>query len=279
MLQRTSDTMKDVSPPLLRLPIELRRMIYAFILPHTTTLDVRVQQSPDPPAKSEYSLTHVRQTNGREGWRMMRLMPRIDRETGHDVVWKRGCTTILAVNQQIHEETAAMLYGENVFVIDVTFDAIRFRYRWRTANGLTPSRTYSFLEHFSQRNLLRVKNCIVNVESVDDYTGTIKYNCGGRGLPAGIRAKVRELTDQLAAVPCVQQLQVHLIDGDISRIRFPSGRKHRVKDVANYVETQVVLDPLRALYGVRRAEVTGVSEGYAEELSRSMMAQRGASQT
>jgi hypothetical protein len=113
---------------------------------------------------------------------------------------------------------------------------------------------------------------------VDDYTGTIKYNCGGRGLPAGIRAKVQELTDQLAAVPRVQQLQVHLIDGDISRIRFPSGRKHRVKDVANYVETQVVLDPLRALYGVRRAEVTGVSEGYAEELSRSMMAQRGASQ-
>jgi hypothetical protein len=279
MMQHASGTLTDVSPPLLRLPIELRRLIYAYILPHTTTVDVRAQQSPDPPAKSEYSLTHVRQQNGREGWRMLRLIPRIDRETGHDVVWKRGCTTILAVSQQIHEEVADMLYGENVFVIDVTFDAIKFRYRWRTANGLTPSRTYSFLEHFSQRNLLRIKSCIVNVESVDDYTGMIKYNCGGRGLPAGIRAKVQELTDQLAAVPYLHQLQVHLIDGDISRITFPSGRRHRVKDTANYALTQAVLDPLRALYGVRRAEVTGVSEEYAGELSRSMTAQRGACQT
>jgi hypothetical protein len=266
-------------PPLLRLPIELRRLIYSSLLPHTSTFSVRLQQSADAPPKSEYGLTYVRQKNGTESWCMLKTLPRTERETGHEIVWRRGCTNILAVNRQIHEETAEMMYGENIFVLDVSFNAIAFRYRWRTANNLTPNRTYPFLEHFSQRNLLRIKNYIVNVESVDDYTGMIKYNCGGRGLPAGIRSKVRELEDQLAVVPCIHQLHVHLIDGAFSRVRFPSGRVHRVQDDANYAQTQTVLDPLRALYGVRRAEVSGVSEEYAEDLSKSMTAQRGACQT
>jgi hypothetical protein len=278
IMPASMDVARDVSP-LLRLPIELRRLIYSFILPHTTTFDVRYQQSPDPPGKPEYNLTLVRQKNGDGAWRMLRTLPRIDRETGNDIVWKRGCTNVLAVNRQIHEETADMLYGDNTFVIDVTFDAINFRYRWRTANNLTPSRTYLFLEHFSQRNLLRVKNYVINVESVDDYTGMIKYNCGGRGLPAGIRIKVRELVDQLAAVPSLHRLQVHLIDGAMSRVRFPSGRVHRVQDEANYAQTQMVLDPFRVLNGARQAEVSGVSEAYAEDLRRSMTAQRSACQT
>jgi hypothetical protein len=261
---------------LLHLPIELRHLIYGFLLPHTTTSDVR---SPDPNSKSEYNLTFVRQQNGDEAWRMLRTLPRTDRETGNDTVWRRGCTSILAVNRQIHEETADMLYGDNTFVVDVTFAAINFRYRWRTKNNLTPNRTYAFLEHFSQRNLLRIKNYIVNVESVDDYTGMIKYNVGGRGLPAGIRLQVRELVDQLVAVPCLHKLYVHLIDGAISRVRFPSARVHRVQDDANYAQTQTVLDPFKAVHGARRAEVSGVSEAYAEDLSRSMTAQRGACQT
>lgn len=205
---------------------------------------------------------------------MQRTLPRTERETGNDIVWRRGHTSLLAVSRQVHEEAADMLYGDNTFVIDVTFDAINFRYRWRTANNLTPNRTYRFLDHFSQRNLLRIRNYIVNVESVDDYTGMIKYNCGGRGLPAGIKSKVRELVDLLAVAPQLHRLQVHLIDGAISRVRFPSGRVHRVQDESNYVQTQVVLDPLRALYGVRQAVVTGVDDEYKEALEKSMTADR-----
>jgi hypothetical protein len=257
-------------PAILRLPIEIRRSVYALLLPHTSA----VRSSHDPPTvPAARSLTYVRQKNGTEGWCMLKTS---DRQVGNDVVWRRGCTALLALNRQIHEETADMLYGENTFVLDVTFDAIKFRYRWRTVNALTPNRTYPFLEHFSQRNLMRMRRCIVNVESVDDYTGMIKYNCQGRGLPAGIRARVRELTDQLAAVQCLHYLQVHLIDSAISRMKFPSGRVHRVQDEAIYAQTQMVLEPLRLLHGVRRADVSGVSEEYAEDLSRSMTAQRGA---
>lgn len=271
--------MQEVSrelPPFLRLPVELRRLIFAYVLPHTTVLDVRLQRSPLPPPTPEFNLTFVRQANGDGGWRMQRTSPRQDRETGHDMVWRRGCTTVLAVNRKVHEEAADMLYGENTFVVDVTFDAINFRYRWRTENMLTPSRTFQFLDHFSQRNLLRIKNYVVNVESVDDYTGMIKYNHQGRGLPVGVRRKVQELVDLLAIVPQLHRLQLHLIDGAISRIRFPSGRVHRVQDPANFEQTQTVLDPFHALYDVRKVVVSGVSEEFARKLEQSMMAQRTA---
>lgn len=205
---------------------------------------------------------------------MLRTLPQIERETGNDIVWCRGCTNILAVNKQIHEETAEMLYGDNVFVVDVTFNVISFRYRWRCWNNLTPNRTYAFLNHFSQRNLMRIRNYVVNVESVDDYTGMIKYNCGGRGLPAGIKAKVRELVDLLVDVSSLHRLEVHLIDGAISRSRFPSGRVHRVHDEANFAQTQLVLDPLRALHGVRRPKVSGTSDEFTKELEKSMSASK-----
>jgi hypothetical protein len=266
----------STDPPFLQLPVELRRLIYRLILPHTTTFAMRYQQPPTLPAKAQHQLTFVRQPTGAGIWKMQTTAPKSDRETGNDVVWRRGCTQLLAVNRQVHEEAADMLYGDNTFVIDVAFDKIAFRYRWRTENGLTPSREYLFLDHFSQRNLLRVKNYVVNVEFVDDYTGMIKYNCGGRGLAAGIRARVRELVDLVAAVPQLHRLQVHLIDGAVSRVRFPSGRVHRVQDESIYAQTQTVLEPFRALYGVRQVQITGVNEEYGEALMINMKAQRGA---
>ncbi|KAI0578756.1 hypothetical protein TUN199_07367 [Pyrenophora tritici-repentis] len=269
-----SNSAPEQQSALLRLPIELRQLIYGLVLPHTTTIDVRLQRSVDPPPKSEYNLTCVRQKNGDGVWCMQRTLPRTDRETGNDIVWRRGSTNLLAVSRQVHEEAVDMLYGDNTFVVDVKFDAINFRYRWRTANNLTPNRTYQFLNHFSQRNLLRIRNYIINVESVDDYTGMIKYNCGGRGLPAGIRGKVRELVDLMVVAPELHRLHIHLIDGAISRVRFPSGRIHRVQDSNNFAQTQLVLDPFRALYGVRKTVVSGVSSEYKEDLEKSLGAQR-----
>ena len=266
--------------PLLRLPLELRRQIYAAVLPHTRSLTPRFQHSSPSPGeipRAEYNLTFVRQAASSNGtWKMQKTSPKSERETGNDIVWRRGCTALLAVNKQMHEEAADMMYGENTFVVDVTFDKIAFRCRWRTENGLIPSRQIDWLEHFSQRNLMRVKRYVVNVESVDDYTGMIKYNVGGRGLPAGIRGKVRELVHLLVAVPELGSVEVHLIDGDVSRHRFPSGRVHRVQDESHDAQTQTVLEPFRALHGVRQVQVTGVSEDYAKALEIGMNAQRGA---
>ena len=86
--------------------------------------------------------------------------------------------------------------------------------------------------------------------------------------------KVRELVDQLAFVPELHHLQIHLIDGAVGRIRFPSGRVHRVQDEGYYVQTQKVLDPFLDLCGIRRVEVSGVSDEYAANLKESLTAQR-----
>ncbi|KAF2254083.1 hypothetical protein BU26DRAFT_516320 [Trematosphaeria pertusa] len=264
--------------PFLHLPVELRRQIYQYVLPHTSTFDVRFQRGDGgEPERSEYNLTYVREASNNGAWKMQKTSPRSDREVGNEIVWRRGCIALLATNHQIHEECVDMIYGNGIFVIDVAFDSIKFKQRWRTANNLTPSRSYLFLDHFSQRNLMRIKNYIINVEHVDDYTGMIKYNCGGRGLTAGIRDRVQELVDLLAVVPYLHRLQVHLIDGAISRVRFPSGRVHRVQDEQNYSTSQAVLDPFKRLYGVRKAEMTGVSTPYAQVLERSMTGAGGAS--
>ncbi|CAI6333367.1 unnamed protein product [Periconia digitata] len=253
-------------PPFLQLPVELRLRIYSYLLPYTSTLAPSFQRG--EPERSEFNLTYIRETVEKGVWKMQKTHPRTS--VGNDVIWKRGCTAILATNHQIHEEAVDVIYGDNIFVVDVAFDTIKFQQRWRTANNLIPSRSYAFLDHFSQRNLLRIKNYIINVEHVDDYTGMTKYNCGGRGLTVGIRNQVQELVDLLSAVPYLHRLHVHLIDGAISRVKFPSGRVHRVQDEQNYINSQTVLEPCRRLCGVRKAIVTGVSQAYAENLEHKM---------
>ncbi|KAF2715039.1 hypothetical protein K504DRAFT_469366 [Pleomassaria siparia CBS 279.74] len=262
--------------PLLRIPIELRHQIYTYVLPSTSSFDVRLQRgSGEQPERSEYNLTFVRETFGNGVWKMQKTLPKTDRETGNEIVWRRGSIGILGVCKQVHDECVDLIYGDNVFVIDVAFDGIKFRYRWRTANNLTPNRSILFLTHFSQRNLMRIKNYVINVEHVDDYTGMIKYNTGGRGLTAGIRDRVQNLLDLLSVVPHLHRLHIHLIDGAISRVRFPSGRVHRVQDENNFSHSQIVLDPFHRLYAVRKASVTGVSDEYAKALEQSMTNTRG----
>ncbi|OCK82811.1 hypothetical protein K432DRAFT_380061 [Lepidopterella palustris CBS 459.81] len=262
------------TPRFFRLPIELRQLIYSYILPATTHFENHIHSSTQEPEKSEYNLTFVRETLGDGIWRVQRTVPKTDREAGNDIVWKRGWIGILAVNHQIHEECVDLVYGDNTFVVDVAYDSIKFRYRWLLPSNLTPSRSYSFLDHFSQRNLLRIKNYVINVEHVDSYTGMIKYNCGGRGLTAGIRQQVQNLVDLLSMVPYLHRVHVHLIDGAISRVRFPSGRVHRVQDEKNCATAQTVLDPFLRLYGVRRAVVTGVTPDYATSLEGQMTSNR-----
>jgi hypothetical protein len=276
-MQPSNNSPRIEKAALLSLPKELRLSIYSYVLPHTDTFDVRFQRG-DGGAKppSEYNLTFVRDTHDSNGvWKMQKTLPRSDREVGNEIVWRLGCISLLSTCHQVHDECVDMIYGENTFVIDVSFDTIKFRQRWRTANNLTPGRTYAFLDHFSQRNLMKIKNYVVNVEHVDDYTGMIKFNCGGRGLTAGIRDRVQELVDLLVAVPNLHRLHVHLIDGAISRVRFPSGRVHRVQDVQNFSTSQTVLAPFKGLHGVRKGRVTGVSEAYAENLEVRMAETRG----
>ena len=171
-----------------------------------------------------------------------------------------------------------MIYGDNVFVLHVGFGGVVFKYQWVVVGAggtnvtLHGSKDFLTSSTFSETNLRRLRKVIVNIEHVDDYTGMIKYNCGGRGLTAGIKSQVQRLVEVLQAVPYLSRLQVHLIDGAISRVRFPSGRVHRVQDERNYEVSQTVLEPFGELAGVRWVDVTGCGEEFGRGLEGVMMA-------
>jgi hypothetical protein len=255
-------------PPFLRLPIELRRQIYHYILPSTKYVDHRSPWVAGEPSNlgSHDAVASMAQA-GLASPAMLRRQ-----RVGHDVIWRRGCIAILAVNKQIHDECVDIMYGENTFVLDVSFDSIKFRYKWLLPSQLIPSRTYCFLDHFSQRNLLHIRNYIINVEHVDDYTGMIKYNCGGRGLTAGIRQQVESLVDMLCIVPYLRRLHVHLIEGNRWQ-QLPSGIRQRAEESRNAMYPRVVLDPFMRIYGVRDARVTGVDVDYTGLLEGQMTSQ------
>lgn len=201
----------------LRLPAELRFQIYEYLLPTTT---------------------------------------RISSKHDNGLVWLRGCTALLAVNRQISEECLELLYGHNTFVIEISYNRIDFRFRWLLpVSGLSPNTAFSFLDHFSQRNLQRIKKYLVHVEMVDSYTGMIKYNCGGRGLQAGLREQLRRLVEVLRCAGELRKVEVRFMD----RQKNP-----RV--------TQVVLEPLLLLRGVQKAVLLGgVTPDYADYLQQKMI--------
>ncbi|KAL1642113.1 hypothetical protein SLS58_005704 [Diplodia intermedia] len=202
--------------PFLRLPAELRVQIYGYLLPSTA---------------------------------------RVPYKHDHGLIWLRGCTSLLATNRQISEECLELLYGQNIFVIEVSYNRIDFRFRWLLpASGLTPNTSYSFLDHFSQRNLQRIRKYLLHVELVDSYTGMIKYNCGGSGLYAGLREQVRRLVEVLRCAAELREVEVCFVDGQ-----------------KNAVASQVVLEPLLLLRGVQNAILSGgVTPDFANYLQRKM---------
>jgi hypothetical protein len=118
---------------------------------------------------------------------------------------------------------------------------------------------------------------MINVEVMDEFAKNVRYACKARGLPAGVRTKLRELVNQLAAAPCLHQNHVYLFEGEYRFVTSPRGRRHRLKNKADDAQTQTVLDPLRTLYGVRKVNIRGVSKEYAEVLTKGITAQRGLS--
>lgn len=90
-----------------------------------------------------------------------------------------------------------MLYGDNTFLLFITYAGIAFRFSWLTRAGMAPNRRYDFLELLPKRYMSLVKRVIVNVDHVDSYTGMIKFNVSGKGLTHGLKKQVRRLVDAL----------------------------------------------------------------------------------
>ncbi|TLD29913.1 hypothetical protein E2P81_ATG06566 [Venturia nashicola] len=190
-----------------------------------------------------------------------------------NILWRRGCISILQVSHKIYEECADMLYSTNTFEIDIKYDSIKFRYSWLTHSGLKPKILYAFPSDRFQHSVQRIRHFVINVEHVDSYQGMIKYNCGGPGLTAGVKGQVRDFVQQIGMSKNLGRVVIRLSNGnkvlsDIRRVKV-----HCIEREKNTEVTQSVLDPFRDLKDVRWAKVGGsVTPEYATEIEQAMTA-------
>ncbi|KAK0940454.1 hypothetical protein LTR29_008042 [Friedmanniomyces endolithicus] len=264
--------------PLLKLPLELRQQIFLYLLPRT-----REGVTSDPLARHARHFSAVKK---REAKGM--VLPPSDESTSKgtaaretrvnlsNIVWLRGNVHLFRVNRQLHNECAELVYGgSNTFLLFLTYEGIKWRYRWLLPSGQAPMRNYPFLELFPPRYLRLVNRVVVHVDLVDAYTGMIKFNVSGKGLVHGLRRQVQRLVNALKPVEGEEEeeryltrLAVRVANSAVSEAVVPrrqSGKGGEVTTANADVET--VLTPLRQLYGVRDVSISGaVSPEFAREL-------------
>jgi hypothetical protein len=278
--------------PLLKLPLELRQQILAYLLPRTQELGTHVDALE----------THVRnfsavQRRVRKG---MELPPEKERKKPSptasvptNIAWRRGNTALFAVCRQLHDECADIVYGSNTFMLGVTFSSITFRFRFLLPSGMAPKREYNFLELMPERYLRRLRRVLVCVDHVDSYTGMIKYNVSGKGLMHGLRRQVLKLVCALQPLggqdheegegeegqgvematkeescPGLARVLIRISGGNAvtASLKTQFGEAQRIsKDI------EEILEPFGHLCGVRDARVMGaVGHDYARALEERM---------
>ncbi|KAK3673663.1 hypothetical protein LTR78_006568 [Recurvomyces mirabilis] len=283
--------------PLLRLPLELRQEILSYILPRTKEL---VDSNPLTAHAREFSAVQKRMKKGM-------LVPSAETEAARqlrqssstsNVVWLRGQMSILSVCSQLHDECAELVYGRNTFLLFLTYPGIKWRYRFVLPTGMAPSRNYDFLDLVPERYRRLVKRVVVNIDHLDPYTGMIKFNVGGKGLVFGLRRQVQRLVNALKPDVVVSDGSDESDDGEedwafeksrprhltslsirISNSNAVSDALDRRKNAGEVKvadDLDIMLEPLRQLYGVRTATLTGaVTFDLARDLEAAMMSEVG----
>lgn len=271
--------------PLLKLPLELRQQILSYLLPRT-----RESLNTNPLASHARNFSAV-QKRGEKGMRLPPVPASADNSaTGSsamsNIVWQRGNINMFCVCRQLHDECADLMYGSNTFLLFITFAGITFRFRWLIPNGLAPSSSKPFLELLPEQYMRRVKRVVVHIDHVDSYTGMIKFNVGGKGLTHGLRRQVQRLVNALKPGPeqstkdaehdsterRLTKVIVRVSNGNavLDDLKSRGGRQREGEiTVANDLE--LMLEPMRQLYGVRTVSISGaITETFARDLEASM---------
>lgn len=211
-------TPKDTSL-LLALPVELRLHILQYTLPSTIAGDAN-------PSKA-----------------------------GEAVLWRRGSTAILATNKQLHEEGSRLLYGGALFNLDVSYGRITFLFTRYLDSGLMPKQTPSFEDRIAHQYWPLIRIVRIQVTLEDDYVANIKFNWGGAGYIAGMKAQLQRLVDILKSANDLR-LSLNL-------------KSSRSRSVAGEAEERDVLVPLLKLANVRSCACGDrIPEDFAERMVR-----------
>lgn len=179
--------------PLFALPLELRQHILSYLLPHTQHF-----QAVSLLSEHARNFSAVKKRAARGMFVPSGNSAATAASTAvSNVVWQRGNTRVFSVCRQLHDECAALVYGTNTFLLFITYAGVTWRYRWLLPSGITPSRSYDFLELMPARYMRLVKKVILHVDHVDSYTGMIKFNVQGKGLTHGLTRQVQRLVNAM----------------------------------------------------------------------------------
>ncbi|KAK4895047.1 hypothetical protein LTR27_006914 [Elasticomyces elasticus] len=258
--------------PLLALPLELRQQILLYLLPRTKEQGVDT----DPLARHARQFSAVRKREA-QGLVLPNTPPTNNgNSNSSNIVWYRGHTRLFEVCQQLHSECADLVYGTNTFLLFLTYEGIKWRYRWLLPSGQAPMRNYPFLDLMPPHYMRLVKRVIVHIDLVDGYTGMIKYNVSGQGLVHGLRRQVQRLVSALKPGEDEEKreltrLAVRVSNSAMSDTANRKRQSGKIVD-ASEEDLETVLQPFRQLFGVRDASVTGAETAeYARELEGRLM--------
>lgn len=281
-LEQRSRSPASLKPrfPLLKLPLELRQQIMAYLLPHTKDLGSNV----NPLADHARNFSAV-QKRSEKGMLLPSAVAKSQppsrnaggRDTGvNNIVWQRGNVSLFSVCRQLHDESADMVYGNSTFMLFLTYSSISFRFRYLLPSGMTPNRSYPILELLPEKYLKRIRKVVVHVDHVDSYTGMIKFNVSGKGLTHGLRRQVQRL---VVALRPEHEGGVEPT-GRLNRVIVRVSNGNAITDSLNArgcgspkvsEDIAEMLEPLGCLRGVQYAKVMGaVSDDVARRLEDEM---------
>ncbi|KAL8786539.1 MAG: hypothetical protein Q9195_008170 [Heterodermia aff. obscurata] len=171
------------------LPLEIRLQIYGYLLPYSVT-----SSAPKPHGKEI-------------------------------TVWRAGNITILATNRQIHEEAAAVMYGDSWFWFSIDDNRISFKFYCRQRDYMPKDCRHIDVEEFFKdigpRNVSRISHLRVCIRgpiqfawgmyqerqipstnaragtSATDFKGPIKY----LATPKGYQEFMNDIADQVSKFP------------------------------------------------------------------------------
>lgn len=254
--------------PLLQLPLELRQQIFSYLLPRTTEL-----RGSSPLANHARNFSAVRK-------RRIAPPPAPTAAALGNAVWHKGHTGLFAVCRQLHAECTDLVYGGNPFIVFISFAGISIRFRFLLSSGLAPTfYKDDFLDWMPRHYRVRIRNLVVHVDHVDQYTGQIKFNVGGKGLTHGLRRQAQRLVDALKPeadkndeeLRRLARLDIRVSNGSsvTDSIKSELDKQRDGPRVSRDIE--IMLAPFLQLRGVRSASVSGaVTAEFAAELEESM---------
>nr|POE76216.1 vacuolar membrane protein pep3 [Quercus suber] len=173
---------------------------------------------------------------------------------------------------------------ETTFILFVTFAGISIRFRYLLPTGVSPTtHKPNFLEWVPPRYLARMRRFVIHIDHVDQYTGQIKFNVGGKGLVHGLQRQVQRLVDALSPSSSssppygddraqISHLTLRVSNGSaVSDSIKTELERRRVSPPRIAQDLETMLSPFLQLSRIREVSVGGaITPEFAAQLEKRM---------